>query len=62
MVQGPSRNGTFSLSSSLPSPKGITFVMALTSLKTHEAVHTRQKWRKFTSDTGFRIQIGKMAQ
>ncbi len=33
-----------------------------TCSKSHETLHTPQKWRKFTSDMGFKSGCGKMAR
>ncbi len=56
MVFGPYWN------CSVSSPKLIAFVRAYTCSKTHETLHTRQNWRKCTSDMGFRSGCGKMAR
>ncbi len=34
----------------------------LNMLESHETLHTHQKWRKFTSDMGFKRGCGKMAR
>ncbi len=43
-------------------PNLIAFLRAKTCSKSHETLHTPQKWRKFTSDMGFKSGCGKMAR